>query len=153
MKRVSFRIANNPDTATLKLISLVELYPKLTRNEVVRCICSNSNTRKVIQCPSCLHFQHENCVAKYSLKPIVNYICPECWKFEPLIDSSTTFIVSPPSIKMQWHDEIEKHISNSNFRVRTRLHLICTLMLIRSRPDRFSSITASRIAVGSVRPI
>lgn len=101
----------------LKMNFFLVLRPKLKAKEILRCVCSRTKTRKTIQCQRCLYFQHENCVAKYSLKPIVNYICPECWKLELPIQSSTTFIVSPPSIKMQWNEEIQKHIGNSHFRV------------------------------------
>ncbi|KAG4066978.1 hypothetical protein HA402_007726 [Bradysia odoriphaga] len=101
----------------LRQISLAELHQKLKKNQILKCVCTNGNTRKTVQCPRCLYFQHEVCVAKYSVKPIVNYICPECWKLEPLTHSPSTFIVSPPSIKMQWQDEIQKHIADTKFRV------------------------------------
>ncbi|KAJ6644542.1 E3 ubiquitin-protein ligase SHPRH, partial [Pseudolycoriella hygida] len=99
--------------------SMTETVPvkKLGAKEILRCICIKSKRHNAIQCKNCLYFQHVSCVAKYSQKPIVNYICPECWKLEPLVDSSTTFIVSPTSIKMQWNEEIVKHIANDNVRV------------------------------------
>ncbi|KAJ6623775.1 hypothetical protein Bhyg_17172 [Pseudolycoriella hygida] len=88
---------------------------KLGAKEILRCICHKSKGHNAIQCKNCLYFQHVSCVAKYSQKPIVNYICPECWKLEPLVDSSTTSIVSRTSI-MQWNEEIVKHIANDNVR-------------------------------------
>lgn len=103
-----------------KLSFFLVLSKKLQKKEVLRCVCSLTQTGNKIQCSRCLYFQHEKCVTKYSLRPIVNYICPECWKSEAPIQSSTTFIVSPPSIKMQWNEEIQKHIANSSFRVSQR---------------------------------
>lgn len=88
---------------------------KLSSTEFI-CVCNSSaskNKAKLIACTKCCRTQHRKCVLKHviDLGGIENrYICPECWHHQPLIQSAATFIVSPASIKMQWHDEIERHI-------------------------------------------
>lgn len=147
-QQVSFKIEKQIDNI-LKLSFFPVLHPKLEAKEILRCVCSRTQRRKAIQCQRCLYFQHENCVAKYSLKPIVNYICPECWKLELPIQSSTTFIVSPPSIKMQWNEEIQKHIGNSHFRVSIASDiLVSSFSLFRCPPCRFSSTMVLNRVVG-----
>uniref|UniRef100_A0A182PQI4 Helicase C-terminal domain-containing protein n=1 Tax=Anopheles epiroticus TaxID=199890 RepID=A0A182PQI4_9DIPT len=49
--------------------------------------------------------------------PKRRYICPECWRSEPMVKSGATIIVTPASIKLQWMSEIRKHVSDPNFRV------------------------------------
>lgn len=85
----------------------------------LKCLCTKRANRKMIQCTKCSRFQHKKCVFKHSTSanPEENYICPECWLFEPQIPSAGTFIVSPASIKMQWYAEIQKHISNERLKV------------------------------------
>lgn len=91
-----------------------------------QCICRDTKSNgKIVHCPKCLHWQHEKCVAKYSDQPILNYLCPKCWKLEQPVQSSTTFIACPPSIKGQWNMEIRRHISSPSFKVSRRTNRNC----------------------------
>lgn len=90
------------------------------------CICRDTKSNDmVLQCSKCLFWQHAKCVAKYSNQPILNYICPKCWKLEEPVHSMTTFIACPSSIKGQWNNEIRRHISSPNFKVSRRINLNC----------------------------
>lgn len=99
---------------------------KLKNEAVIRCICHKNviNKRKMkdlIMCRNCKTFQHENCVfQKDTLKCDESlYLCPLCWKTEnKIIESKTTFIVTPASIKNQWKDEILKHISDKSLKTK-----------------------------------
>jgi E3 ubiquitin-protein ligase SHPRH len=45
-------------------------------------------------------------------------MCPNCWKSsEKVIDSATTIIVTPLSIKNQWISEFKRHLADPNFKV------------------------------------
>ncbi|EDV96515.1 E3 ubiquitin-protein ligase SHPRH [Drosophila grimshawi] len=88
---------------------------RCTTSRKVHCICAHE--RKLcesIQCTRCRLYQHQMCVVDDTSV----YICPNCWKewkqdcFK-LIESGATIIVSPNAIKMQWYQEISKHISSS----------------------------------------
>lgn len=89
----------------------------------VFCLCNKrrreKKRKKLIKCTKCLKIQHRKCVLKYSQNEDIEcgYVCPNCWKDMPLVDSSATIIVSPVAIKKQWETEIRKHISNAEFRV------------------------------------
>lgn len=75
------------------------------------CVCSSKSKRNLVRCRHCDRYQHAHCVSK-GQTDLVDYQCPECWsKVTTIIPSAATFIVSPPSIKMQWQKEIEKHVS------------------------------------------
>lgn len=83
----------------------------------LKCICLKQSKKGLITCEKCGLQQHRKCVLKNSTVEQTRYICPECWRFEPLVESGTTIIVSPVAIKMQWASEISKHISDKNFKV------------------------------------
>ncbi|EDW72942.1 uncharacterized protein Dwil_GK17274 [Drosophila willistoni] len=83
------------------------------------CICTRKREKKV-QCSNCRLWQHAKCMNIANNNKIhSNHICPSCWSeltasgMPNLIESKTTFIVSPIAIKMQWYHEIQKHISPS----------------------------------------
>ncbi|XP_055627280.1 E3 ubiquitin-protein ligase SHPRH [Toxorhynchites rutilus septentrionalis] len=82
-----------------------------------RCICSKPSDNSIITCRKCGQQQHSKCVLKNALQHPTRYICPECWRSEPLVEAGSTIIVSPVSIKMQWASEINKHIKDTNFKV------------------------------------
>lgn len=82
-----------------------------------RCICSKPVDDSIISCRKCGQQQHNKCVLKNALREPTRYICPECWRSEPLVEAGTTIIVSPVSIKMQWASEISKHIADTSFKV------------------------------------
>lgn len=88
---------------------------------VLRCLCPNKTLRNTVRCIRCCMYQHRVCVSQRDTidAPDARYICPTCWQNEPPLESKTTFIVSPPSIKMQWRDEVCKHVNNDNFKVST----------------------------------
>ncbi|XP_062553658.1 E3 ubiquitin-protein ligase SHPRH [Armigeres subalbatus] len=83
----------------------------------IRCICTKSSDKHLITCRKCGLRQHKKCVMKHCDPATRKYICPECWRSEPLIESGTTIIVSPVSIKMQWASEIAKHINDPSFKI------------------------------------
>lgn len=87
----------------------------------LHCICITASTsNRTIICNSCKRLQHIKCVMKNAIykHSLENYRCPDCWqKSGILVDSKTTLIVSPLSIKQQWHSEIQKHVRDENFRV------------------------------------
>lgn len=93
---------------------------------VIRCIChKNAKTKKdkrtLVICRCCRTYQHESCVfQKDTLRGDQSlYRCPLCWKTEnKVIESKTTFIVTPASIKNQWKDEILKHIADKSFKTK-----------------------------------
>lgn len=88
---------------------------------ILRCLCANKTLSNTVRCKRCYLYQHRMCVSQRDIAdaPDNKYICPTCWQDEPLLKSKTTFIVSPPSIKLQWRDEVLKHVSNENFKVST----------------------------------
>lgn len=88
----------------------------------LRCICddtTNDDKKATIQCSKCSHLQHGKCVNvnKHTKQSITSYMCPDCWKLEEPVSSSTTFIICPPTIRVQWYKEIQKHISCPHFKV------------------------------------
>lgn len=86
--------------------------------EQVRCLCTKSH-RETVSCTRCHTLQHRLCVSQRNSKitPDSQYICPSCWQTEEPLKAKTTFIVSPPSIKLQWRDEVVKHVRDENFKV------------------------------------
>ncbi|BFF99370.1 E3 ubiquitin-protein ligase SHPRH [Drosophila madeirensis] len=79
------------------------------------CIC-NSKKGKRIQCSNCRLWQHESCMNRSGEQDANDppYVCPSCWSElggTRLVESGTTIIVSPNAIKMQWFNELQKHIS------------------------------------------
>lgn len=87
----------------------------------LRCLCSKQSMRDTVKCTRCYLLQHRECVSQRDkpTTPDAHYICPTCWQKEEPLKAKTTFIVSPPSIKLQWRDEVFKHISDTNFKVST----------------------------------
>lgn len=92
---------------------------------ILRCLCANKVICDTVRCIRCYMHQHRKCVSQNNTAdvPDTRYICPTCWQNEPLLESKTTFIVSPPSIKHQWRDEVVKHVKNDNFKVSTFIFL------------------------------
>lgn len=115
-------ILNNPST---KIKSQIPSQPipgrKIKSKDKLRCLCNTGSLSKLILCTKCEYSQHINCVMKNrietSLETTENYICPQCWSKEALVDSGATIIVSPYAIGKQWEREISRHISDPNFRV------------------------------------
>lgn len=99
---------------------IAEAY-KFYNQPILRCLCANKHLCNTVRCIRCYMYQHRKCVSQNDTAnaPDIKYICPTCWQDEPLLQSKTTFIVSPPSIKLQWRDEVLKHVSNDNFKVST----------------------------------
>lgn len=91
--------------------------------EHLRCLCAKKSLTDTVRCTRCYRLQHRTCVSQRDklTTPDAQYICPTCWQKEEPLKAKTTFIVSPPSIKLQWRDEVIKHISDENFKV-SRLH-------------------------------
>lgn len=89
---------------------------------MIRCLCSDKKDKSVVNCVRCNSLQHRKCVSQIDsdVTPDKCYMCPYCWQKEQPIKAKTTFIVSPTSIKMQWYDEVVKHISCENFKVRSK---------------------------------
>lgn len=90
------------------------------QTQLLKCFCPNKAIKKdTVTCNRCLTLQHRGCVAQQkSRTPDEQYICPNCWSNEPLLNAKTTLIVSPESIKLQWKDEVIKHVNDDNFKVR-----------------------------------
>lgn len=90
------------------------------QEQLLKCFCPNKTIKKdTVICNRCLTLQHRSCVAQQkSRTPDEQYICPNCWPKEPLLNAKTTLIVSPESIKLQWRDEVIKHVNDDNFKVR-----------------------------------
>uniref|UniRef100_A0A182R7E4 E3 ubiquitin-protein ligase SHPRH n=1 Tax=Anopheles funestus TaxID=62324 RepID=A0A182R7E4_ANOFN len=86
----------------------------------LKCLCIRTNRSKTITCRKCGRLQHRKCVLKHhppERSKATRYICPDCWRTEPLVESGATIIVSPASIKHQWESEIRKHVCDPNIRV------------------------------------
>uniref|UniRef100_A0A182WJB3 RING-type domain-containing protein n=1 Tax=Anopheles minimus TaxID=112268 RepID=A0A182WJB3_9DIPT len=87
----------------------------------LKCLCVRTHRKNTIACGKCGRLQHRKCVLKHhqpeGKKNTGRYICPECWRMEPLVESGATIIVSPASIKHQWESEIRKHVCDPNLRV------------------------------------
>lgn len=86
---------------------------------IIRCLCPLKTIKSLVRCNECLLYQHRQCVAQSDREatPDRLYYCPYCWKHREPLRVKTTFIVSPASIKMQWYDEIVKHVATTDFRV------------------------------------
>lgn len=89
--------------------------------DYLRCLCAKRSLVDTVRCTRCYMLQHRLCVSQLnaSAAPDTRYICPTCWKNEEPLKAKTTIIVSPPSIKLQWRDEVINHISDTNFKVST----------------------------------
>lgn len=86
---------------------------------ILRCWCPKKHLTDIVRCIRCRMYQHRSCVSQHNIweAPDAKYICPTCWQNEVPFPAKTTFIVSPPSIKLQWRDEVIKHINNFGFKV------------------------------------
>lgn len=91
--------------------------------ENCQCICgkTDKNKKDKIICSNCKTWQHQKCVMKNAptiIKSAKDYLCPVCWKnVTTKIESATTLICSPASIKNQWVEEINKHVRDKDFKV------------------------------------
>ena len=96
----------------------VKLPVPMSRN--VKCVChENNRIKKMVTCKTCQTAQHIKCVfqGEVTEEDRDNYTCPFCWKFGgQLVEAKTTIIVTPSSIKSQWKDEIQRHISDKSFK-------------------------------------
>lgn len=94
-----------------------------TKKTIIKCICHNKKKLSespddLIVCSQCHFAQHKQCVRAEEIDDIYSYICPICWKStNRIIDSSTTIIVSPTSIRGQWYSEILRHVDDDSFKV------------------------------------
>ncbi|KAI4457698.1 e3 ubiquitin-protein ligase shprh family member [Holotrichia oblita] len=89
--------------------------PDIVEEPKVQCICGDISERTdCFECVDCSKVQHGKCLG-YK-KAYGEYICPQCWKNRPPLESNATLIVTPVSLKQQWCNEIRKHI-NGNLRV------------------------------------
>lgn len=96
-----------------------------TKEICVRCICHNVKKidSHLISCSICSTEQHRSCVGILDLAGNTSdadteYVCPFCWKSsKEIIESKTTIIVTPASIKSQWKEELERHIIDKSFKV------------------------------------
>lgn len=95
---------------------------------VLRCLCPKKGLLNTVRCIRCRKFQHRSCVSQHDAisTPDAKYICPSCWQNEKLLPAKTTFIISPPSIKLQWRDEVVKHIKDERFKV----SIVCTIITL-----------------------
>lgn len=119
-------ILMNPKKSGTKrtAVALANEEDDVKRKAVIRCIChknekKNSKKTDLIVCRNCVTSQHLKCVFKKDILRCDDslYLCPLCWKSENrIIDSKTTLIVTPSSIKSQWKDEIAKHIGDKSFK-------------------------------------
>ncbi|EDW93616.1 E3 ubiquitin-protein ligase SHPRH isoform X2 [Drosophila yakuba] len=87
---------------------------RMTKKQEVFCICTKKHDKRV-QCIKCRRWQHESCMG---ISDTSAHLCPSCWSelvksSERLVESGATIIVSPNAIKLQWFEEIHKHISPS----------------------------------------
>lgn len=94
-------------------------YREQNAPQELRCLCSKRMLSNTVQCSRCFMLQHRACVSQRDTPttPDAQYKCPTCWQTEPPLEAKTTFIVSPTSIKLQWRDEVIKHVSDENFKV------------------------------------
>lgn len=108
--------------------------------DFLRCLCAKKSLTDTVRCTRCYYLQHRSCVSQRDrpTSPDIQYICPTCWQKEEPLNAKTTFIVSPPSIKLQWRDEVIKHVSDENFKVSILLKVIlCQLGKLLNKCHRF----------------
>ncbi|XP_017135922.1 E3 ubiquitin-protein ligase SHPRH isoform X1 [Drosophila miranda] len=105
----------------LELLESVDDYVPLKKprqQEELFCICTKKKGIQ-IKCRRCKLWQHEECMNNSDERDVNDppYVCPSCWselgnmENTQLVESGTTIIVSPNAIKMQWFNEMQKHIS------------------------------------------
>lgn len=90
------------------------------KKHTLHCICLQHYSKKAqfVKCTTCNRLQHLKCVLANACFKTHEYRCPDCWyKSGEIVESRTTIIVSPHSIKYQWLSEIKKHVRDKNFRV------------------------------------
>lgn len=82
--------------------------PLLERDDM-RCRCgSNKVFGEKITCTKCGLSQHLTCVGMSVDANSNGYLCPVCWMDEPPIESAATLIMVPPSLAVQWQNEVRK---------------------------------------------
>lgn len=95
------------------------------------CFCGEDVSKKLIECIKCGRSQHRSCVLKHAKDPAPEerYICPSCWNTEANVVAKTTLIIAPNAIKIQWLEEIQKHISEGKLKVRAPFCMLQCLKL------------------------
>ncbi|XP_017122187.1 E3 ubiquitin-protein ligase SHPRH [Drosophila elegans] len=89
---------------------------RMRQEQEVFCICTQKRGTRV-QCNKCRRWQHKHCMHMLSkqAEDDANHLCPSCWSElaksgDRLVDTGATIIVSPNAIKLQWYQEMQKHI-------------------------------------------
>lgn len=88
----------------------------------IKCVCHKGNDKKkmdLVACTTCEFEQHVQCVFQREIteEDRATYMCPFCWKSTGCVqEASTTIIIMPASLKSQWRDEINRHVSYTNFK-------------------------------------
>lgn len=99
---------------TLSELSTVHRENKCKNSAMLQCVCGSNSENDLVKCITCGKRQHQACLGyKEWCGP---YHCPQCWMEKSLIDCQATLIVTPPSLRTQWSEEIRKHI-RGNFKV------------------------------------
>ncbi|XP_058831485.1 E3 ubiquitin-protein ligase SHPRH [Topomyia yanbarensis] len=115
VEMLGLMLYNRKKKRKLQELETEQTFLKVPEGEL-KCVCNKVSLRNLIACQKCGLQQHRKCVLKHVANEPGRYICPECWRSEPLTEAGTTIIVSPVSIKMQWASEISKHISDKSFK-------------------------------------
>lgn len=125
-------IERNPDLERGMSVNRSTEASQFYDQPILRCLCPNKTLCNTVCCTRCYMYQHRMCVSQNDITdaPDIRYICPTCWQDEPPFQSKTTFIVSPPSIKLQWRDEVLKHVNNDNFKVSTFICFVLFLCVV-----------------------
>lgn len=108
------------------------LSKKVKKSETINlvCFCTSQSNKKLITCIKCALSQHRKCVLTHcemTDDTEKDYICPSCWQFEDVSVSGATLIVTPPSIKKQWMDEVKKHITDNGLKVSATISQIYSI--------------------------
>lgn len=83
--------------------------PLLERGDM-RCRCGSDKVfGEKITCTKCSLSQHLQCVGLSVDDDLNDYKCPVCWMNEPPIESAATLIMVPPSLAVQWQNEVCKN--------------------------------------------
>lgn len=113
-KRGVKRKSDDFEDIPLKTVQILNNF----KGAIVKCIChkNEKKNQELIKCTMCFNTQHKACVGE--VENIFEYVCPICYKStNKIIESHTTMIVSPTSIKRQWMSEIQRHVQDKSFKV------------------------------------